>query len=451
MKCFKYLGLLLTLLSSSMAIAVDQVQIKATAVAADKAEIENLLNQHLDKYKRDHTHESVLLEYLGTFALDDPALDTATSDWLSRNPNSFSAQLSRGIFLLSAGWRARGGKWVSDTPSGKIVRMKKYLLNANQHFKRALELDPNNGIVYIYLMQILTAVGDDSAQERVFEQAIKANPNSFQAYWLRTNQQTPRWGGSYEVMQELIDAGLMKASVNAELRQLKGFIEKDKGTLLWEQKDYGQSLKMLTQAVNSGGHKNYYRDRAWTYEKLGNKQAAISDYTVVLDKDSNNVRALRRRAKLYRDLKQYELALKDLNRAVALEPGDAKNVFARGNLFLNLRKMAAAEKDYNHAVALKPNDYWKWRVRARFYRKQNQHKKAYEDGKRALELKPDSLGTWHEHAISLHHLRKHKELIQAAKKIIQLGRFDGKKNQKAVSWAKQTLAIAKSKGMHSGR
>lgn len=87
----------------------------------------------------------------------------------------------------------------------------------------------------------------------------------------------------------------------------------------------------------------------------GKLDAAIEEYTRVLEFDPNLYLAYLNRGKAFWRKGEGERALEDLTRAINLEPGVAITYIYRGDLFYKQGDIAAARKDYRKALEVSPS------------------------------------------------------------------------------------------------
>src|SRR5262249_7536736 len=96
--------------------------------------------------------------------------------------------------------------------------------------------------------------------------------------------------------------------------------------------------------------------RAWAYRNLNNLDAAIADYTVILQKDPNNADALVKRGYTYSLQQQYTKAIADYEQALKINPNDVDTPqrlqYARG--MLAAAKAAAAPPSATPAPPERP-------------------------------------------------------------------------------------------------
>jgi tetratricopeptide (TPR) repeat protein len=163
------------------------------------------------------------------------------------------------------------------------------------------------------------------------------------------------------------------------------------------------------------------------HAQLGELEAALADFTALLQQQPGTVLALRARALSFARLHRFEEALADLNEALRVDATCADAWLERGRVYQNQGRYPAALADYQKALDLKPTE-------ARSY---NQYawmlaacpQAAYRDGARAvaLALRGCELTNWQD--------ANFLDTLAAA--YAECGRFE-----EAVAWANKALALA---------
>lgn len=89
-------------------------------------------------------------------------------------------------------------------------------------------------------------------------------------------------------------------------------------------KDFQNALNDITKVVLSKPSPVAYKQRAFYYEKMGQYQNAVSDYSQVLKIDANDIDAYLKRADANEQMQNHKAALADYNRVTALAAGNVK-------------------------------------------------------------------------------------------------------------------------------
>lgn len=151
-------------------------------------------------------------------------------------------------------------------------------------------------------------------------------------------------GETYRVSQNYIlqKRSLEPISAKDSLAALsaRGLYHRDRDHFSKELVGSTRLIRSLTKQADKGGsHQLYihYFQRALAFERLGQSDRAIEDYTTAIRNDRLNAsQAYFNRAGLYQTVGKSDEALKDFNQAVALEPA---NIDYRSNRALLCRRM----------------------------------------------------------------------------------------------------------------
>ncbi len=172
------------------------------------------------------------------------------------------------------------------------------------------------------------------------------------------------------------------------------------GDKAFTDKKYEEARDAYSQAIKQEGYIEYYLKRGQAHMELGDYYEGISDFTVVLGVEPNNVQALNYRGLSKYYLQDYKNALKDLNKAIA---ADSNKVEAHLNRLLSHIKL----KEFENAVI---------------------------DGKRLIEIRPDS-GKYHlYYGVTLAQVKKYQEAVDQYNQALALNYSgEGLFNYKGVS------------------
>ncbi len=197
-----------------------------------------------------------------------------------------------------------------------------YYGDAMRSFQKAIDLDPNFAVAYLYLARAQAELGDPRASEKSFE---KAKANMAHA----TEKERMYIEEAY--------AGAVERNETKRVALLNRLIEK------------------------------YPKEKGARFE-LGSYYSATADYakavatlTKVLDLDPNYGYALNQLAYAYAGLGELDKALEGFRKYAALSPGDANPVDSMAEMFFKMGKLDEAAANYKEAARIKPdfmNAYW---------------------------------------------------------------------------------------------
>lgn len=165
------------------------------------AQLEKIFDESLQRhFSEDDFGDDIHDTFNYLLTRGDEGIDQLTADWLKQAPDSAYANLARGAYFNGAAWKARGGKFSSETPQDNLRRMSELVEQAIPYFERAISLNPKlmpayTGMIDMGMMDSrpeLEAKGVRGAEK--FDAACPELAN------IRMRAISPRWGGSYEEM-----------------------------------------------------------------------------------------------------------------------------------------------------------------------------------------------------------------------------------------------------------
>jgi len=134
-------------------------------------------------------------------------------------------------------------------------------------------------------------------------------------------------------------------------------------------------------------HHKFYNTRAVAYDRLGQSQKALKDYTSAIDtKPTGQYYA--NRGTVYRQLAQYDNAKSDFNNALALCPNQADFLRNRALLYIDLGQYEDAMSDLDGALTARPKFADAFGTRASLFLEQGKYAQALDDLKTCLTLDP---------------------------------------------------------------
>ena len=152
----------------------------------------------------------------------------------------------------------------------------------------------------------------------------------------------------YDVAQQQIDALAALGNDSASRHFWQGRIFQSEGKL-------DEAISCFSKAINRrSGWALPYQWRASAYREMGDLEAALEDYTYVLELHPDAY-WFNRRGLVYEELKQFEEAIADYTRALELEPKWAVAYNNRGFARLNLKQFEKAKSDFETAIRLDPS------------------------------------------------------------------------------------------------
>jgi TPR repeat protein len=213
---------LLTLLPRSHA-AITVAQIHERLAARDFAALESSLGSLRAGYRPEAAAELEIWNAFHAFGLPGARTEDLQS-WLHASPSSYDARLAAAFHYESLGWQARGSAYANKTTPARFADSRVHFATTMQHAQESLALTTRPVFSHALMLDIARHLPGTSDADARYVRAVEAEPLSFllRSIWLDGLE--PKWGGSFEGMDEVIReagaAGLPQASV-ARLRARK--------------------------------------------------------------------------------------------------------------------------------------------------------------------------------------------------------------------------------------
>jgi hypothetical protein len=117
-------------------------------------------------------------------------------------------------------WKARGGRYVSETPAQNLATMDKWLSLAAQDLDQAVAMDPRVLPSYSSMVNIGMLKGDAVYAEQAAAKGLAVQPSSYSIYAQLVWMAEPKWGGSIDEMKRVVGEAQAHAKDNGLLRLL---------------------------------------------------------------------------------------------------------------------------------------------------------------------------------------------------------------------------------------
>ena len=156
--------------------------------------LEKLLTHQEQLYRAKEIPEEHVEATYYAFANSAADLEEKLDEWVQQSSSSGTAHLARGVYYWNIGWKARGGRYMSDTPTHRVRGMKEYFALAWQDLHIASRQKPHSGVLYRFLISIAMSLGDHEGVDQYTENGLQADPGSFAVRWQHLYSLTPWWG-----------------------------------------------------------------------------------------------------------------------------------------------------------------------------------------------------------------------------------------------------------------
>ena len=259
-------------------ITADKVTIVADLRARNFNKLEATLTSYQTAAENNVTQEVNVHQAFDAFGRADPAFDALLQEWIKRSPRSYAAHLARAEFLNAEAWNARGAKLASETSDQQFQRMDDYLAAGHKEITATLGLNQKVAEAYALLIKEQRAAGSLEDCRKATDAALKEIPASFVVRSETMKCLEPRWGGSYEQMDQFAAEAQTYVHENPRLAALKGFADYDRGDWMNGSAKYVPAVAYYTRAIAEGGdHGTFYRGRGEAFMRLNLNNDGLED------------------------------------------------------------------------------------------------------------------------------------------------------------------------------
>lgn len=291
--------------------------------------------------------------------------------------------------------------------------------------------------------------GDHKQAAKLFEEAIKLNPNNALALYNR--------GQAYNQLKKY-DLAMKDFNKAEELNPNSELPYLGRGWIYNQSSKYEQAIREYSKVIALNPNQAVaWNNRGAAKSWLNQMRAAIADYTKAIELNPNYAKAYENRGKAYNALREYQKAEADfkrssqitgsnkggdkmieealnlskrgeikealeiLNKAAELYPDNQFVFVNRGNIYNDhFRDYKAAIADYNKTIEINPKFPWPYMNRALAYGRLKLWEEAIADYGRAIELDQNYASAYNGRAWSYCQIGKFEEAISDADKAIEL-------------------------------
>lgn len=253
MKVFVKLLILLGFMAvASWAYAGEEGPFAAFLKRGNYKELEFAAQSLQSKFENGQTSENELRNsYRQFYDLDQESVSNLNG-WKRAFPLSYAAHLARGIYYKRKGLDVRGEGPVNEVPKENMERMRQYFEIAEQDLEASLKLTPKPFLSVFHLLDISKISGDRYKAALLLASSIKILPNNMLVRNRYMLTLTPRWGGSYEEMEQFVRKARGEGLTPTSLMQLEAIIFDDKGLSSLEHGDQGGAISYFAKAQDLG-------------------------------------------------------------------------------------------------------------------------------------------------------------------------------------------------------
>ena len=217
---------------------------------------------------------------------------------------------------------------------------------------------------------------------RLFEQALKAEPNFHLAHFYRAF-----------VLRDLRRPDEALASIDKAISLQSDHVDawNMRSAVLWELKRLDEALASIDKvvALNPGAPQGW-SNRCAVLHRMKQLDEALVSADRAVQLDASHADAWKNRAIVLKDSKRLVEALASIDKALSLQPGNADSWNNRGLVLLHRKRQEEALASFDRAVALKPNLADAWYNRGNTLTELKRPEQAFESYAKAFEIKPET-------------------------------------------------------------
>jgi tetratricopeptide (TPR) repeat protein len=366
--------------------------------------LNTLFEKYQEEFETDVYNEYKIFDVCRVFRTTLPGYEDIFESWLQFSPNHYAPYLARAHYFYEYGWESRGYRFRKDTPDEQIQKMRHFFRKAVEDVNRARAIDPKLIPAYTVLLGVYNATGDEEGEFQTIETALELFPESFLMRSTYMWAIEPRWGGSYEQMEEFAKEAEEYYDLNPELTVLYGFIYSDQAKRFKSNEKYEQALNMYTTALSYGDNFEFYHARAEIYHYyLNEAEKALADVERSITFRPLAYKSYQLRSRIYYKMGDIDSALDDLDTADLLKPAEsstdkwrnwaAQNLLKKGhNIFKE--DLNQAIEDYSLSLMFNPDihETYYWRGVAHY--RLRHHEEALVDFEKSIELNPSHFDSY---------------------------------------------------------
>lgn len=197
--------------------------------------------------------------------------------WVKQRPSDISYG-ARGVYKVNRGYEIRGCKYINETPPENIAGMRQLHREAKGDLLIAVQQNSRLSPAHCALILIEKASGNTDDMKNILDAAVRSIPETYYVRYTYLTSLHPRWGGSYEQMQEYTDSLDNDALTNPRIWSLKGEVPAERGFTAKLNNDYTEAIRYYTEALSYGERMSFLKIRGYMYMEVKQYDPALQDF-----------------------------------------------------------------------------------------------------------------------------------------------------------------------------
>lgn len=196
-------------------------------------ELEGNLIGRLKAYETGNDSDLLIYRDINFALAKSPDLEGSVQKFISTNPRSYFSNLIAGIYYTNSGFEARGTGLASDTSQQKIDLMQQRFDKSKSFLTVALTINPKSSMPYAPMMNMAAASSGTDSAKIMLSESLRSDPKNVLVRSLAISKLTPRWGGSFKTIDEVIDAAKPSGLTESQIHYLRFSQLMELGSHFW--------------------------------------------------------------------------------------------------------------------------------------------------------------------------------------------------------------------------
>jgi tetratricopeptide (TPR) repeat protein len=339
--------------------AISTQELRAELQQGHTASLKNTFDSYVSKNYEPGQHGFLIWVFRELFDYDHGA--ELAGEWVKADPESSYALAGRGVGYLRQAWKARGSKYVRDTPEINFINMRNLAEKARADFEEAARRSPRLIVAYASLIQLAQLTSDDRLLSEAAEKALALDPADQWIYDRWLDALAPQWGGTGADRQRIIDRGLQHADENPLLKRLAArpaCMEAEVAEFCRScktQQNARVALDAYRRAAAVGPIACVIDGAADAAERAGDSEAVVR-FSSQSYRFSRRFEPLYRRALTLQSLGKPELALESVDNVLNQQPNNVEALNYKGWVYEEQHKASDAESEFHAAAQIDPDN-----------------------------------------------------------------------------------------------
>jgi hypothetical protein len=240
-------------------------------------EFEKRSKYYEKQFLKDYLYESPLYKLYSALDSKNSLLLEKLDKWVEKRP-SYISYGARGVYKVNRGYEIRGNKYLNETPPENISRMRFFHQEAKSDLLVAIKQNDRLSPAYCSLIFIEKASGNNDSIKNILAIAVRSIPETYYIRYTYLTSLHPRWGGSYEQMQEYANSIDKDALINPRIWSLKAEVPAERGYTALLNKDYNKAIQYYTEALSYGERMSFLKYRGRMYMETKQYDLALKDF-----------------------------------------------------------------------------------------------------------------------------------------------------------------------------